>query len=294
MLIKDSPIIGEKALPIKTGLQLALNTKGRTDGVHFITLSYAIPATPTAVPQALRPENTPYRTYARLVELAAPVSNSPEARAMIIEQVKRERSVLDWVRDDFERLRARLGQRQRAKLESHLTGLREYEQSLTLRETAKPGPPVEIPKTIDQVEANGDSRRFSTSTTTSVAWLSSWISSARPRSSMATATRPGTASTAGPTAAAGAGTAPIRGRRWSCWPATSPAAPGVQDFDGSPLIDNMVMTLSSDVSEQHNHVNVPYLVVGREEPGHQGQPRFDVHPGAPATTSSLHWPSRLA
>jgi hypothetical protein len=44
----------------------------------------------------------------------------------------------------------------------------------------------------------------------------------------------------------------------------------VTDFDGSPLIDNMVMTLSSDVGEQHNHTNVPYLVIGGKNMGIQG------------------------
>ena len=44
----------------------------------------------------------------------------------------------------------------------------------------------------------------------------------------------------------------------------------VQDFDGSPLIDNMVITLSSDVGEQHNHNNVPYLVMGGKNMGIKG------------------------
>ena len=42
------------------------------------------------------------------------------------------------------------------KLESHLTGLREYEQSLTMRATAGPRPMVNAPKTIETIEANGD------------------------------------------------------------------------------------------------------------------------------------------
>jgi hypothetical protein len=44
----------------------------------------------------------------------------------------------------------------------------------------------------------------------------------------------------------------------------------VQDFDGQPLIDNMVLTLSSDVSERHDHVNVPYVVAGGKNLGIQG------------------------
>ena len=44
----------------------------------------------------------------------------------------------------------------------------------------------------------------------------------------------------------------------------------VPDFDGTPLIDNMVVTLSSDVSERHKHENVPYLVVGGKSLGIPG------------------------
>src|SRR5688572_23517329 len=112
LLIKGSPIVGDKTLPIQGGLQLALNTRGRTDGVHFICLSYSVPE-PGGKPAALRPENTPYRTYARIVELAAPRSSSPEARAMVLEQIKRDRSVLDWIRGDVQRLQTRLGTKQR-------------------------------------------------------------------------------------------------------------------------------------------------------------------------------------
>src|SRR5687768_5311065 len=112
LLVKQSPIVGDKTLPIQGGLQLALNTRGRTDGVHFITLSYTVPAE-GGKPEALRPENTPYRTYARIVELAAPRSSSPEARAMVLEQIKRDRSVLDWIRGDVQRLHGRLPGRQR-------------------------------------------------------------------------------------------------------------------------------------------------------------------------------------
>src|SRR5687768_17053885 len=108
LLIKGSKIIGDPSLPIKGGLQLALNTRGRTDGAHFITLSYTVPEA-GGKPQALRPENTPYRTYARIIELSAPTTSSPEAQAMVVEQIKRDKSVLDWVRGDITKLQMRLG-----------------------------------------------------------------------------------------------------------------------------------------------------------------------------------------
>ena len=269
LLLKNSKIIGDPTLPIKTGLQLALNTRGRTDGNHFITMSYSVPE-PGGKPQAMKPENTPYRTYARIVELMAPTSSSPEAQAMITEQLKRDKSVLDYVRDDLSRLDMRLGARQKKKLESHLTGLREYEQSLATRTTAGPRPVVNAPKTIEPIEANGDFPKIHDQ-------YQDLVKLAFQMDLVRTATI-------------------LYGHGNQAWNGIHGRAHGggwrdnrvhtlrqmellagfikrcseVTDFDGSPLIDNMVMTLSSDVGEQHNHNNVPYLVIGGKNMGIQG------------------------
>ena len=270
LLIKHSPMIGDPSLPIKTGLQLALNTRGRTDGVHFITLSYGIPATPTAVPAALRPENVPYRTYSRIIELSAPTTSSPEAQAMVTEQLKRDKSILDWVKADVTRLQGRLAGKQRMKLESHLNGLREFEQSLTMRATAGPRPAVNAPKTIEMIEANGDFPKIFDQYH-DLAKLAFQMDLVR------TATI-------------------LYGHGNQAWNGIHGRAHGggwrgndvhtktqvglianftkrcseIIDFDGSPLIDNMVMTVSSDVGEQHNHTNVPYLVIGGKNLGIKG------------------------
>jgi hypothetical protein len=269
LLIKNSPIVGDKSLPIKTGLQLALNTRGRTDGVHFITLSYTVPEA-GGKPAAMTPENAPYRTYARIVELAAPRSSSPEAQAMVVEQIKRDRSVLDWVRGDVQRLQGRLGNKQRMKLESHLTGLREYEQALVKRETAGPGPNVDVPKTIEQVEANGDFPKIFDQYH-DLAKLAFQLDLVR------TATilyGHGNQSWNGiHSRAHGGGWAGNRVHTRTQMELIAKylqRVAAVQDFDGSPLIDNMVITLSSDVGEQHNHNNVPYLVMGGKNMGIKG------------------------
>jgi hypothetical protein len=270
LLIKGSPMIGDPSLPIKGGLQLALNTKGRTDGVHFITLSYSVPE-PGGKPVALKPENTPYRTYARIVELAAPTTSvGPEAQGMVSEQLKRDKSVLDWVKGDVERLQGRLGAQQKKKLESHLTGLREYEQSLTMRASAGPRPAVDVPKTIEAIEGNGDFPKIFDQYH-DLCKLAFQLDLVR------TATI-------------------LYGHGNQAWNGIHGRAHGggwrdnrthtktqmqllagylqrcaaVTDFDGSPLIDNMVITLSSDVGEQHNHTNVPYLVCGGKNLGIKG------------------------
>jgi hypothetical protein len=269
LLIKNSPMVGDPALPIKSGLQLALNTRGRTDGVHFITLSYSVPEA-GGKPAAMRPENTPYRTYSRIVELSAPTTSSPEAQAMVTEQLKRDKSILDWVKGDVQRLQGRLGGKQRMKLESHLTGLREFEQSLNMRATAGPRPAVDVPKTIEPIEANGDFPKIFDQYH-DLAKLAFQLDLVR------TATI-------------------LYGHGNQAWNGIHGRAHGggwrdnrvhtrtqmqllagfidrcakVTDFDGSPLIDNMVMTLSSDVGEQHNHTNVPYLVAGGKNLGIKG------------------------
>jgi hypothetical protein len=269
VLIKSSPMIGDPALPIKGGLQLALNTKGRTDGVHFITLSYSVPEA-DGKPAALRPENTPYKTYARVVELAAPTTSSPEAQAMVAEQIKRDKSILDWVKGDVTRLQARLGSKQKLKLESHLAGLREYEQSLTMRATAGPRPKVDVPRTIEAIEGNGDFAKIFDQyhDLCTLAFQLDLVRTATILYGHGNQAWNGIHSRAH-----GGG---WRDNRVHTRTTMQMLAGYIQrtakvtDFDGTPLIDNTVITLSSDVGEQHVHTNVPYLVIGGKNLGIKG------------------------
>ncbi len=269
LLIKGSPMIGDPTLPIKGGLQLALNTRGRTDGVHFITLSYSVPE-PGGKPAALKPENTPYRTYARIVELAAPTSSSPEAQGMIIEQVKRDKSVLDFVKADVERLQGRLGAKQKMKLEGHLTGLREFEQSLTMRATAGPRPAVDVPKTIEAIEAGGDFLKIFDQyhDLCKLAFQLDLVRTATILYGHGNQSWNGIHSRAH-----GGGWRDNRThtlKTMELLAGFTKRCADVIDFDGTPLIDNMVITLSSDVGEQHSHTNVPYLVIGGKNMGIKG------------------------
>ena len=269
LLIKGSPIIGDPSLPIKSGLQLALNTRGRTDGVHFITMSYSVPA-PGGKPAAMSPENTPHRTYSRIVELAAPTSSSPEAQAMVAEQIRRDKSVLDWVKGDVERLQARLAGKQKMKLESHLTGLREFEQSLVQRAAAGPRPKVDVPKTIEAIEANGDFAKIFDQyhDLCKLAFQLDLVRTATILYGHGNQAWNGIHGRAH-----GGGWRDNRTHtrtQMDLFAKYIQRCAAVTDFDGSPLIDNMVMTLSSDVGEQHNHNNVPYLVVGGKNMGIKG------------------------
>ena len=102
----------------------------------------------------LPPENTPYKTYARIVGLVAPGSTtpqpgggaSPEQQANVMKELAKRRSVLDFVKADLGRLQMRLGTQQRTKLESHLTGLREFENSLMARAPCPTRPPARRPR----------------------------------------------------------------------------------------------------------------------------------------------------
>jgi hypothetical protein len=270
LLIQKSPIVGDKGLAIQTGLQLAIDTRGRTDGIHFITMSY----TAEMLPKAMPPENTPYKTYARVVSVAGPGTSTPEQTAAVLRELERKRSVLDFVKADLGRLNTRLGAAQKSKLESHLTGLREFEMSLMRQQQAGTGPRpmVSFPKEIEMVAPNNNAnypKLFDQ--------YHDLVKLAFQLDLVRTATI-------------------LYGHGNNAWKSLHSVAHGgsadtlangtreymdmiakyvkrvseVVDFDGTSLLDNTVITLSSDVSERHNHVNVPYLVIGGKNMGVKG------------------------
>jgi hypothetical protein len=269
LFIQKSPIIGQKGLAIGTGLQLATDTRGRTDGIHFIVMSYS---TDLPKPKPMPPENTPYKTYMRIVQVAAPGSSSPEQQAALMKELGRKRSVLDFMKSDLGRLETRLGTQQRTKLESHLTALREYEQSLIRQQTAGPPAPVKIPPTIENIAPNSNANYpkicdqyhdliklcFQLDLTRVATLLYGHGNQAY--QGLHSVAHGGSADTL------------AKATNWFM----DQTAKYVQrladttDLDGQPLIDNMVMTLSSDVSERHDHVNVPYLVAGGKNLGIAG------------------------
>jgi hypothetical protein len=293
LFIQKSPVLGDKELAIQSGLQLAIDTRGRTDGIHFITLSYSAEASPKAMP----PENTPYKTYARIVQLAAPGASGPEQQQNVMRELAKKRSVLDFLQSDLGRLRGRVGTQQRVKLEDHLTALREYEQALTRQGNAAAGPTVKLAPTLEMVAPNSNASYtkiwdqyhdlatlvFQLDLTRTITVLYGHANNAWQ----------GLHSTAhgGSADKLAMGTRQYMGMFASYIKRLS----AVQDLDGTPLIDNTVITLSSDVSERHKHENVPFLVAGGKNLGIAGG-RVLRYPGLASNDvfSSLIKPLQVA
>lgn len=89
-------------------------------------MSYSAPGVP------LSPENSPLAMFDRVF---APLSQSSEEQARIR---TRRLSILDYVRGDFEALNGKLGAADRAKLDAHLTTIRDIERRLNA-EATEPG-----------------------------------------------------------------------------------------------------------------------------------------------------------
>lgn len=89
-------------------------------------MSYSAPGVPVS------PENNPQAMFDRIF---APLSQDAQQQARIRE---RRLSVLDYVRGDFQKLNATLGAADRAKLDAHLSTIREIEQRLSA-EAVEPG-----------------------------------------------------------------------------------------------------------------------------------------------------------
>ena len=67
-----------------------------------------------------------------------------ESRAARAERLHARRSILDYVRDDANRLTKRLGKTDRRKLEEYFTGIRELERRIDMLDPAQPGDEVHI------------------------------------------------------------------------------------------------------------------------------------------------------
>jgi hypothetical protein len=176
------------------------------------------------------------------------------------------------MKSDLNRLQGRLGNQQRMKLEDHLTALREYESSLVRQQMAGPPKPVNIPPMIENIAPNSNANYpkicdqyhdlvklcFQLDLTRAVTLLYGHGNQAY--NGLHSTAHGGSADTL------------AKATNWFM----DMLAKYVQrladtpDLDGSPLIDNMVLTLSSDVSERHNAVNVPYWTAGGKNLGIQG------------------------
>jgi hypothetical protein len=108
-------------------LELGCEGGGSTGGcdsgyscAYSRNISWSGPATP--MPKEVNPRNAFDRLFA-----GVDATETAEARAR---RIRLKQSVLDYAKDDANRLKARLGTRDRAKLDEYLTGVRDIEQRL--------------------------------------------------------------------------------------------------------------------------------------------------------------------
>lgn len=117
ILINGSPALAQ---PQFKSLELICDTRSDRNDLHHRILSYGMDAKP-------RPgENQPHLTFQRLFGGGVPASPgvSPE------HALAQDKSVLDFLKGDLERLSRRIPAAERPKLDSHLDALREVERSL--------------------------------------------------------------------------------------------------------------------------------------------------------------------
>jgi hypothetical protein len=272
LFLDSSPILGDKSLPIRS-LQLGSVSvpKGRKE-IWFKTLSYAMPAG-GMLPAHMPPEVDPFKTYMRIASDAVPMGNPADRVAAVESQLAKDKSILDFVKADLGRLQMRLPMQQRVKLEDHLSGLREYEQSLTRSGTAGTGPTVKLPGAPPMLDSTNMANFmalcgqyhdlvklcFQMDITRTVTIL--YGQGNQSYKSLHSIAHGGSAD------ALSNGTKEFMGMYASFVKLLADA----KDIDGtSSLIENTVMTMSSDVSERHNHVNVPYVVWGGAKMGIKG------------------------
>jgi hypothetical protein len=271
LFLDKSPILGDKSLPIAS-LQLGSVSvpKGRKE-IWFKTLSYGMPVG-AELPAYMPPEVDPFKTYMRIASQAVPMGNPVDRQAAIQAQLTKDKSVLDFVKADLGRLQMRLPTQQRVKLEDHLTGLREYEQSLMRAGTAGTGPAIKLPDAPAMLDSTNMANYmalcnqyhdlvklcFQMDITRTVTIL--YGQGNQSYRSLHSTAHGGSADTL------------ANGTRdfMTMYAGWVKSMADVKEADGSSLIENVVMTVSSDVSERHNHANVPYVVFGGGKMGIKG------------------------
>ncbi len=119
-------------------LQLGVRANAQYQGRPYTYISYTGPQKP------LTAEDDPRKVFARVF---SDVTGDP---AMQLAKVDRRRSILDFVKADFQVLSPRLGASDRAKLDQHLSGIREIERRLMLGGglTGAGGKPAAPPATL--------------------------------------------------------------------------------------------------------------------------------------------------
>jgi hypothetical protein len=272
ILVDRSPVL--KGPPFYS-LQLAGDTRaddGRTD-VHLRVMSYDLKTTP------MPPDTAPSATLARVFGNLAPATSGPDGSAAVARALKEDRSVLDFVQRDLGRLQARLPALERAKLDSHLDALREYERSLVAG-SASAGP-VTVPTSLDPVTPNKSADHpkivseffgltklaFQLDLTRVVTFM---FGSGNSQVSFADI------------AGTGKGLHPVahdykagplgQATSWYCATVAKfiQDLAATKDLDGSSILDNTVVVMFSETAQYHEFTNVPFALFGGSKLGLTG------------------------
>jgi hypothetical protein len=124
----DQAIANKVGLTTKfPSLQLGVQANSQYKGGPYTFVSYSGPQKP------LTAEDDPRKVFARVF---TDVGGDP---AMQQAKLDRKRSILDFVKADFQQVSPRLGASDRAKLDQHLSGIREIERRLTLGSVSAAG-----------------------------------------------------------------------------------------------------------------------------------------------------------
>jgi hypothetical protein len=282
-------VLATKAAAVQ-GTQIAslqLGTDTRADngsnGIQLRVMSYDGKS-------PLPPEIEPVKTYNRIFSPLVPATTMGDQKAALDRALAEERSVLDVIKGDLDRLNQRLPAPQREKLDSHLNGLREIERDLSRSAGPRPGagmlpgPPepqainnsVTHPKVLDQylslikLALQFDVTRV----------ITFMYASGNSQVSMGDF-MPGYAK--GPLhrlAHAHQTPALIQATRWYCDITAKFIAQlaAIKETDGSSLLDNTMTPFFSEVGQFHEHNDVPFILFGGKRFGVTGG-RCLTYPG---------------
>jgi Protein of unknown function (DUF1552) len=268
-------VLADKAMALKgtryTSLQIAGDSRadnGRTDD-HLRVMSYDLKLNP------LFPQLEPTKTFGELFKGISTEKADPAAIQLAMEQ---EGSVLDFLKGDLARLSAQLPADQRPKLDSHLDAIRELEASL---QAPSLGAGITIPAPPDAVAPNVSANHskllsqyfalvklaFQLDLTRVVTFMF-----ATGNSQVVLPNISGLTTGIHPTAHNYAAAPLTLVTAWYCDVVAKflTDLQTAKESDGSNVLDNTIVVLSSEVGQYHEHNNIPFVLFGGSKLGLKG------------------------
>jgi hypothetical protein len=272
-LISQSPAL---AAPQFKSLELICDTRSDRNDLHHRIISYGMDSKP-------RPgENQPHLAFQRLFGggVTAPMGVDP---AKLIAQ---DKSVLDFLKGDLDRLYRRIPTAEKPKLDSHLDALREIERTL-VTPTKMPGGTAMVPTGITALPADTSAVHdkiidnhfsiikaafqfdltrvvtFSYATGNSYVELDAFLKSGTINGATHAITHE----------EAGRDSKRILAiQKWYMDRTAKFIADlaATTDVDGSSMLDNTVVVLFAETSQFHEHENIPLAIFGGQKLGIPG------------------------